>query len=55
MSGAARLAGRAVAVFESVLDSTRHRTITGVPMRERSMVAGLLGEMLRAIDIARQY
>lgn len=55
LSGAARLVGLAEAVLEIVLESTRHRSIAGVPMRERSLFAGILGEIFRAIEIARQY
>ncbi len=55
LAGAARLVGLAEAVLEIVLDWTQHRIIAGTPMRERSMFAGLLAEMFRAIDVARQY
>ena len=55
LAGAARLVGLADAVLEIVLDWSQHRIIAGTPMRERSMFAGILGEMYRAIDQARQY
>lgn len=55
LSGAARLVGLSEAVLEIVLNWTAQREIAGRPMRERSMFAGILAEMFRAIDIARQY
>jgi alkylation response protein AidB-like acyl-CoA dehydrogenase len=55
LSGAARLVGVAQAVLEIALGFTGERRIAGVPMRERSMFAGILAEMFRVIDVARQY
>lgn len=55
LAGAARLVGLADAVLEIVLNWTSNRIIAGSPMRERSMFAGMLAEMYRAIDMARQY
>lgn len=55
LSGAARLVGVSQAVLEIALGFTGERRIAGVPMRERSMFAGILAEMFRVIDVARQY
>ena len=55
LAGAARLVGLADAVLEICLNWTRHRIIAGTSMRERSMFAGMLAEMFRAIDMSRQY
>lgn len=55
LAGAARLTGLSQAVLEIVLDWTGERTIAGKPVRERSQFAAMLGEMFRAIDLARQY
>jgi alkylation response protein AidB-like acyl-CoA dehydrogenase len=55
LAGAARLTGLSQAVLEIVLEFTENREIVGKPMRERSMFAGIISEMFRAIDIPRQY
>lgn len=55
LAGAARLTGLSQAVLEIVLDWTNERFIAGKPVRERSMFAGMLGEMFRAIELSRQY
>ncbi len=55
LAGAARLTGLSQAVLEIVLDWTKHREIAGKSVRERSMFAGIIAEMFRAIDISRQY
>ncbi len=55
LAGAARLTGLSEAVLEIVLDWTQNRIIAGKPMRERSLFAGTLAEMFRAIEISRQY
>jgi len=55
LAGAARLVGLSDAVLEIVLNWSQHRIIAGTPMRERSMFAGMLGEMYRSIDLSRQY
>lgn len=55
LAGAARLTGLSQAVLEIVLDSTKHREIVGVPQRERSLFAMYLGEMLRYLELSRQY
>lgn len=55
LAGAARLTGLSQAILEIVLEFTENREIVGKPMRERSMFAGMIAEMFRAIDIARQY
>jgi alkylation response protein AidB-like acyl-CoA dehydrogenase len=55
LAGAARLVGLSQAVLEIVLNATKFREIVGIPQRERSLFAAYLGEMLRNIDIARQY
>ncbi|MGQ9600800.1 MAG: acyl-CoA dehydrogenase family protein [Anaerolineae bacterium] len=55
LAGAARLTGLSQATLEIVLGWAQQREIAGTPMRERSMFAGMLGEMFRAIDLSRQY
>lgn len=55
LAGAARLTGLSQAVLEIVLDYTRNRSIAGTPVRERSMFAGMIAEMFRAIELSRQY
>lgn len=55
LAGAARLTGLSQATLEIVLGWAQQREIAGTPMRERSMFAGMLGEMFRAIDLGRQY
>jgi alkylation response protein AidB-like acyl-CoA dehydrogenase len=55
LAGAARLTGLSQAVLEIVLDWTKERFIAGQPVRERSMFAGMIGEMFRAIELSRQY
>ena len=55
LAGAARLVGLSQAALEIVLDWAADREIAGHPLRERSLFANTLGEMFRAIDIARQY
>jgi len=55
LAGAARLTGLSQATLEIVLGWAANREIAGTPLRERSMFAGLLGEMARAIDVGRQY
>jgi len=55
LAGAARLTGLSQAVLEIVLDWTKERFIAGQPVREKSMFAGMLGEMFRAIELSRQY
>lgn len=55
LAGAARLTGLSQAVLEIVLDYTKKREIAGTPVRERSMFAGMLAEMFRAIELSRQY
>ncbi len=55
LAGAARLTGLSQAVLEIVLDYTKKREIAGVPVRERSMFAGMLAEMYRALELSRQY
>lgn len=55
LAGAARLTGLSQAILEIVLEFTENREIVGKPVRERSMFAGIIAEMFRAIDIARQY
>jgi alkylation response protein AidB-like acyl-CoA dehydrogenase len=55
LAGAARLTGLSQATLEIVLGWSQQREIAGKPMRERSMFAGMLAEMFRAIDVARQY
>ena len=55
LAGAARLTGLSEAVLEIVLDWTNNRIIAGKPMRERSLFAGTIAEMFRAIEISRQY
>lgn len=53
LAGAARLTGLSQAVLEIVLDWTNDREIAGVPVRERSMFAGMIAEMFRAIELSR--
>lgn len=55
LAGAARLTGLSQAVLEIVLDYTQKREIAGTPVRERSLFAGMLAEMYRAIELSRQY
>jgi alkylation response protein AidB-like acyl-CoA dehydrogenase len=55
LAGSARLVGLSEAVLEIVLEFTANRIIAGKPERERSMFAGLIAEIFRGIDIARQY
>lgn len=55
LAGAARLTGLSQAVLEIVLDYTKKREIAGTPVRERSMFAGMLAEMFRAVELSRQY
>ncbi|HEX3035131.1 MAG TPA: acyl-CoA dehydrogenase family protein [Thermodesulfobacteriota bacterium] len=55
LAGAARLTGLSQAVLEIVLDWTKERKIAETPVRERSMFAGMVAEMFRAIDLSRQY
>ncbi len=55
LAGAARLTGLSQAVLEIVLNATKHREIVGLPQRERSLFATYLGEMLRYIELSRQY
>jgi len=55
LAGSARLVGLSQAVLEIVLDYTKHREIAGLPARQRSLFAALIGEMFRYIEVARQY
>ena len=55
LAGAARLTGLSQVVLEIVLDWTKERFIAGQPVRERSLFAGMIGEMFRAIEVSRQY
>lgn len=55
LGSAARLVGVSEAVLEIVLNYTKNREIAGIPVRERSLFAGLIAEMFRSIEIARQY
>ncbi|MEW5784977.1 MAG: acyl-CoA dehydrogenase family protein [Bacillota bacterium] len=55
LAGAARLTGLSQAVLEIVLDYTKKREIAGTPVRERSMFAGMIAEMFRAVELSRQY
>ena len=48
-----RLVGMAEACLEIALDWTGGRDIAGVPIRERSFFASILGEMAKRIEIAR--
>jgi alkylation response protein AidB-like acyl-CoA dehydrogenase len=51
----ARLIGIAEAVLKIALDWTGGRDIAGVPVRERSYFASILGEMAKRVEIARSY
>jgi len=53
--GGARCVGVAAAMFELGLNWTANRDIVGKPVRERSMFAGILGELARDIEAARAY
>ena len=55
LAGAARLVGLSEAVLEIVLDWTKGREIAGIPVRERSFFASILAEMMRKIELARNY
>ena len=48
-----RLVGMAEACLEIALDWTAGREIAGVPVRERSFFASILGEMGKRIEVAR--
>ncbi len=50
-----RLVGMAEAVLKIALDWTEGRDIAGVPVRERSYFASILGEMAKRIEVARNY
>ena len=47
--------GAAQACFEIVMDWTKNREIAGRPVRERSLHAYILGEMVQKIESARAY
>ncbi len=47
--------GGAQACLEEVIEYTKDREIVGKPVRERSLHAGMIGEMVMAIDAARAY
>ncbi|MBA7606340.1 Acyl-CoA dehydrogenase [subsurface metagenome] len=55
LGASARLVGVAEAVLRIALDWTAGREIAGVPIRERSLFALILGEMARGIEVARNY
>lgn len=55
LAGAARLVGLSEAVLEIALDWTGGREIAGVPVRERSYFASILAEMVRKVELARNY
>lgn len=55
LAGAARLVGLSQAVLDIALGYTENREIAGQPARERSLFAALIGEMLRYVEVARQY
>ncbi len=55
LSGSARLIGLSQAVLEIVLDWGDNRSIAGTKLRERSMFAGYIAEMFRAIEVCRHY
>jgi alkylation response protein AidB-like acyl-CoA dehydrogenase len=50
-----RLVGMSEAVLKIALDWTGGRDIAGVPVRERSYFASILGEMAKRIEVARNY
>ncbi len=50
-----RMVGMAEAVLKIALDWTGGRDIAGVPVRERSLFAHILGEMAARIEAARNY
>ncbi len=47
--------GAAQACFEIVLEWTKNREIAGRPVRNRSLHAGIIGEMAQRIEMARAY
>ncbi|MBI4187148.1 MAG: acyl-CoA/acyl-ACP dehydrogenase [Chloroflexi bacterium] len=51
----AKLTGQAQAVLEIVLEHTGKREIAGKPVRERSLFAAIIAEMLKMTELARQY
>ncbi len=53
--GGARCVGVATALLETALSWTANRDIVGKPVRERSMFAGILGELARDVEVARAY
>lgn len=55
LAGAARLTGLSQAALEIALDWTGERQIAGKPVRERSLFATMIAEMLRMIEVSRQY
>jgi alkylation response protein AidB-like acyl-CoA dehydrogenase len=52
---ASRMVGMSEAVFKIALDWTAGREIVGVPVREHSMFAGIIGEMGARIEAARNF
>lgn len=50
-----RMVGMAEAVLKIALDWTGGREIVGVPIREHSLFAGILGEMAARIEAARDF
>jgi len=55
LAGAARLTGLSQAALEIALNWTGERQIAGKPVRERSLFASTIAEMLRMIEVSRQY
>ena len=55
LAGAARLTGLSQACLEIALDRTGEREIVGKRVREHSYFAAMIAEMLRVIEVSRQY